>query len=180
MNRILLVAVAVCLFFATPVMAKEGFYIGAFYPSESISGDAGTNVDSGGGWGVRAGVGFNRYLAIEGHYSTTKHDITGGESTDLKCLAGDLKLNFPLTSLDSAQVMTVEPYIMGGYGHYEISNTESFKSDGFQYGIGLELYLFRELSVQAGWTDTRLEFKDGGSVKGDVKTVDFGLNYHFM
>ncbi len=182
MKRIILMAVAVCLLFAAPVAAKEGFYLGAFYPSESISGDAGDNVDSGGGWGFRAGVGFNRYLAIEGHYSTTKHNVTGGESFDLKCLAGDLKLNFPLTSLDSAQVMTLEPYVLAGYGHYEAKNplNETVKSDGFQYGIGIELYLFRELSVQAGWTDTRVEFKDGGSVKGDVKTVDFGLNYHFM
>jgi len=126
-------------------------------------------------------VGFNRYLAVEGHYSTTKHDVTGGDSVDLKCLAGDIKLSFPLTSLDSAQVMTVEPYIIGGYGHYEMSTKpDSLKSDGFQYGIGIELYLFRELSVQAGWTDTRVEFKDGGSFKGDVKTVDFGLNYHFL
>ncbi len=181
MKRIVLMAVAVCLLFATPVMAKEGFYLGVFYPSESISGDAGDNISSGGGWGVRAGVGFNRYMAIEGHYSVTRHDITGGESKDLKCLAGDIKLNFPLTSLDSAQVMTLEPYIMAGYGHYEINpGNENFKSDGFQYGIGIELYLFRELSVQAGWTDTRVEFKDGGTFKGDVKTVDFGLNYHFL
>ncbi len=185
MKKIMLTAVAVCLLVASPVMAKEGFYLGAFYPSESISGDAGNNVDSGGGWGFRAGVGFNRYLAIEGHYSTTKHNVTGGEAFDLKCLAGDIKLNFPLTSLDSAQVMTLEPYVLAGYGHYEAKNpvtNETTKSDGFQYGIGIELYLFRELSVQAGWTDTRVEFKNtpAGNLKGDVKTVDFGLNYHFM
>ncbi len=181
MKRIVLMAVALCLLFAAPVMAKEGFYLGVFYPSESISGDAGTNVSSGGGWGFRAGMGFNRYIAIEGHYSSTNHDITGGSSADLKCLAGDIKLSFPLTSLDSARVMTVEPYIVAGYGHYEIKPAnESFKSDGFQYGIGIELYLFRELSVQAGWTDTRVEFKDGTSVKGDVKTVDIGLIYHFL
>ncbi len=179
MKKIVLMAVAVFLLFSAPVMAKEGFYLGVFYPSESISGDAGKNVSSGGGWGVRAGMGFNRYVAIEGHYSSTNHDITGGSSGDLKCLAGDVKLNFPLTSLDSAQVMTLEPFIMAGYGHYEFSNSGTVKSDGFQYGIGIELYLFRELSVQAGWTDTRVEFKDGESVKGDVKTVDIGLNYHF-
>lgn len=179
MNKVILTAIAVCLLFAAPVSAKEGFYLGLFYPSESISGDAGNGVSSGGGWGFRAGMGFNRYIALEGHYSTTSHDIPGGTG-DLKCLAGDLKLNFPLTSLDSARVMTLEPYIMAGYAHYEFSNSETVKSDGFQYGIGIELYLFRELSVQAGWTDTRVEFKDGVSAKGDVKTVDFGLTYHFI
>jgi len=176
MKRALLL-VAVLLLIASPVMAKEGFYLGAFYPAETISGDAGAGTSSGGGWGVRVGEGFNKYLSIEGRYSDTKHDVTGGTSAHLKGLAGDLKLNFPLTSLDSAQVMTVEPYIMGGYAHYESSVSGTPKSDGFQYGIGIELYLFRELSVQAGWTDSKVKFQ-GNS--GDVKTVDFGFIYHFI
>ncbi len=70
---------------------------------------------------------------------------------------------------------------MAGHGHYEISPPgKTFKSDGFQYGIGIELCLFRELSVQAGWTDTRVDFKDETSVKGEVKAVDFGLICHFI
>lgn len=172
MKKVGFLVVAVLLLVASPVIAKEGFYLGAFYPTETISGDAGTGTSSGGGWGVRAGEGFNRYLSIEGRYSDTKHD-----SAHLKGLAGDLKLNFPLTSLDSAQVMTVEPYLMGGYAHYEVSGSGTPKSDGFQYGIGIELYLFRELSIQAGWTDSKVKF-EGAS--GDVKTVDFGFIYHFI
>ena len=172
MKRSLLLVVAVLLAIASPVMAKEGFYLGAFIPTETISGDAGTGTSSGSGWGVRAGEGLNRYLSIEGRYATTRHD-----SNDLKSLAGDLKLNFPLTSLDSAQVMTVEPYIMGGYAHFESSVSGAPTSDGLQYGFGIELYLFRELSVQAGWTDSKVKFN---GVTGDVKTVDFGLIYHFI
>ena len=172
MKKVGLLVLAVLLLVASPVIAKEGFYLGAFYPTETISGDAGTGTSSGGGWGVRAGEGFNRYLSIEGRYSDTSHD-----SNHLKGLAGDLKLNFPLTSLDSAQVMTVEPYLMGGYAHYEVSGLGTPKSDGFQYGIGIELYLFRELSIQAGWTDSKVKF-EGAS--GEVKTVDFGFIYHFI
>lgn len=166
--------VAVLVLVASPVIAKEGFYLGAFYPAETISGDAGstTGSSSGGGWGVRVGEGLNRYLSIEGRYSDTTHD-----SDHLRGLAGDLKLNFPLTSLDSAQVMTLEPYIMGGYAHYESSEAGTPKSDGFQYGIGVELYLFRELSIQAGWTDSKVKFQ---GLSGDVKTVDFGFIYHFI
>ena len=169
-----LLLLAVLLLVASPVMAKEGFYLGVFYPAETISGDAGstTTTSSGGGWGLRLGEGFNRYLSIEARYSDTTHD-----STHLKGLAGDLKLNFPLTSLDSAQIMTFEPYIMGGYVHYELSGFGSPQSNGLQYGIGVELYLFRELSIQAGWTDSKVEFN---SNSGDVKTVDFGLIYHFI
>lgn len=174
-----LVAVALVLS-AAPAMAKEGYYISAILPNETISGDAGANLSSGSGWGARAGLGFNRYLAIEGTYTTTKHDITGGPSVDLNGLAGDIKLNFPLTSLDSNNVMTVEPYILLGYEHYELTTTPSAKGDGTQYGIGLEVYLFRELSINAGWTKTKVTFKDGFSVDGDVTRVDFGILYHFI
>jgi outer membrane protein with beta-barrel domain len=180
MKKALLLAIAACLLFAAPVMAKEGFYIGAFVPTETLSGDAGTNVDSGTGWGLRAGVGFGRYTAVEAAYSSTKHDVTGGTSTDLKGLAGDLKLHFPLTSLDSAQIMTLEPYFRLGYAHYEASKPSTAKSDGFQWGFGIELYLFRELSINAGWTKTSVSFDTNPKTEGDIKTVDFGVMYHFI
>ncbi len=181
MKRILLLAAAVLALMVSPVMAKEGFYLGAFIPTNTISGDAGTDVDSGTGWGLRAGMGFNRYVALEANYSATSHDVTGGPSVDLTGLSADLKLNFPLTSLDNAQIMTVEPYLLFGYGHYEIDTAVSTaKSDGGQWGFGVELYLFRELSVHAGWTKTTVSFDTPSKSDGAVKTVDFGVIYHFM
>jgi len=171
MKRSLLLAVAVLVLMVSPVMAKEGFYLGAFVPTNTVSGAAGTNVDSETGWGLRVGKGFNRYLALEANYSKTK-DLTG--------FAGDVKLNFPLTTLDSAQVMSVEPYLLFGFGHYEMSNTYKAKSDGAQWGFGVELYLFRELSVHAGWTRTAVSFDTTPNLNGDVKTVDFGVIYHFL
>ena len=182
MKRIFLLILVGLLSIASQAVAKEGFYVGIFYPNETLSGDAGQDTKSGGGWGFRAGMGFNRYMAIEGHYSKTTHDISGAnESFDLKSYAGDLKLNFPLTSLDSAQVMTLEPYIMGGYAHYEASGAgDTVKSDGIQYGFGIELYLFKELSVNAGWTKSSISFDSTPKRDGDVKTVDFGVMYHFI
>jgi len=184
MKKSLLLVIAVLLLIASPVMAKEGFYLGAFIPTNSVDGDAGTGVDSGTGWGLRAGMGFSRYVAIEASYGVTKHDVTVGSvktSEDLKGLAGDLKLNFPLTSLDSAQIMTVEPYLMAGYAHYETNKSSSVKSDGFQWGFGVELYLFRELSINAGWTHTSVSWDTTPSkTEGNIKTVDFGIMYHFI
>ena len=75
MKKTFLWAVAACLLFAAPVMAKEGLYLGAFRPTNTISGDAGKNIDSGAGWGLRAGVGLSRYVAIEGNCSSTRHDV---------------------------------------------------------------------------------------------------------
>ena len=186
MKKAFLWAITACLLLAAPVMAKEGLYIGAFRPTNTISGDAGTNIDSGAGWGLRAGVGLSRYVAIEGNYSSTKHDVKnvpGTTSTGLRGLAGDLKLHFPLTSLDSAQVMTLEPYLLLGYGHYEFDKPSTVKSNGGQWGVGIELYLFRELSINAGMTRTKATFKNtgaGADVSGDIKTIDFGISYHFI
>ena len=125
---------------------------------------------------------MNRYIAIEADYTATKHDVTGGSSLDLKGLAGDVKLHFPLTSLDRAQVMTLEPYLLIGYDHVEATqSSQTFKSNGVQYGVGLELYLFRELSVSAGWTKTAVSFDTTPKkTEGDIKTIDFGITYHVI
>ncbi len=175
MKKYLLLSVVALMVVASPVMAKEGFYIGAFIPTTTISGNAGTGIDSGNGWGLRVGNGFSRYFAIEGNYSTTKHG-----SVDLKGLAVDLKLNFPLTTLDSAQIMSVEPYAILGYGYYELEKPTTEKSNGMQYGFGVELYLFRELSVNVGWTKSVVSWDTPPKADGDIKTFDIGLIYHFI
>ena len=151
MKKVLLLAVAALTLITTPVMAKEGVYLGAYLiQGAKISGDAGTNIDTGSGYGFRAGLGFNRYLSIEGNYERTSYDVKGGGSVDLDGLAADLKLNFPLTSLDSANVMTLEPYIKLGYGiNYDLKpeGGSSSSGSGARFGLGVELYLFRELEL---------------------------------
>ncbi len=180
MKKLFLLAVASFTFIAAPAMAKEGGYIGAFLiPSASISVGS---VDSGSGWGLRAGLGFNRYLALEGTYVKTKHDRTGG-TADLTGLAADFKLNFPLTSLDSYNVMTLEPYVLLGYGiNYDLKfeNGQSSSGSGGRFGLGIELYLFKELSVNAGWTRTNVSFDGPVNTDGAVRVFDAGLIYHFF
>ena len=181
MKKLALLVAAVFLIIASPVMAKEGFYIGVYMPTATISGVAGTGIDSGNGLGFRAGMGLNRYLAIEGTYEKTSHDAILGTTADLKGAAANVKLNFPLTTLDSRQIMSVEPYAKFGYGSYELSLPgSSGKSNGTQYGIGIELYLFRELSINAGWTKTKVDFDFTPKESGDIKTIDIGLMYHFL
>ncbi len=181
MKRYFLLVVVALVLIASPVLAKEGLYIGAaFIPTNSLHGDAGSLVDSGTGWGLRAGVGANRYFAIEANYIETKNDVTGYSSAYLKGLSADVKVNFPLTSLDNAQVMTVEPYLKGGYAHYEINKPTSAKSDGLQWGFGVELYLFRELSINAGWTQTNISWDTSPKADGRLRTVDIGIMYHFF
>lgn len=177
MKKFFLWAVAAIMFTATPVLAKEGGYIGAYLlPTVKISG---ISVDDGSGYGFRAGLGFNRYLSIEGSLEMAEHDVTGGGTADLTGLAVDAKINFPLTSLDNYNVMTLEPYIRLGYGvNYELKNGgSSTDGSGSRFGVGIELYLFRELSVNTGWTSTDVSFDN---TDADVRTFDVGVNYHFM
>lgn len=181
MKRLLLSAVAAMMLMASPALAKDGFYIGAYFvPSAEISGISG--VDTGTGYGFRAGMGIGRYFSIEGSYETAEHDLTGGGTADLRGIAVDGKVNFPLTSLDSANVMTLEPFVKVGYGvDYELE-TDSMKSSGggIRVGVGLELYLFRELSLSGGWTRTKVSFDAPLDKDGAVRVFDVGLNYHFM
>ena len=170
MKKIFVFAVLAVALIATQAMAKEGLYVGASLLTNDISTNG---IDSGTGWGLKLGNGFNKYLSVEGNYVTSKHDVTGGGTVDLTGLSVGFKVNFPLTSLDSANVMTVEPYILVGYGQYEANSADG---GGSQFGIGVELYLFKELSVNAGWTKSNI----GGDFDADVKTIDIGVMYHFI
>ena len=86
---------------SAPVMAKEGFFVGAYLmPSVKIQGDDGS------GYGFRAGLGFNKYLSVQGQIERSELDVTGGGKVKLSGAAVDLRLNFPLTTLDSAKVMS--------------------------------------------------------------------------
>jgi opacity protein-like surface antigen len=178
MKRFSVIAIVVATLFAAPAFAKEGAYIGAYVvPTAKISG---SGFDDGSGYGFRAGLGFNRYFALEGSIEMVEHDFGGG-SADVTGAAVDAKINFPLTSLDSANVMTLEPYIRLGIGASDIDNGggSSSSGTGLRFGFGIELYLFRELSVNAGWTDTDVSY-DNPDRDADVRNVDVGLTYHFM
>ncbi len=163
-KMVVLVALAVALS-ASPVMAKEGLFAGAYLAKTSIS-DGG---ESESGYGFRVGMGFNRYFSVEGTYEDVK---------DITSVVAAFRVNFPLTSLDSQKIMTVEPYLTFGYGMYE---ADSDDGNGAKLGVGVELYLFHELSIHAGWSKANVTFDtSNGDVGVDIKTVEFGLIYHFI
>ncbi len=189
MKRLLILAVCAVIFAAAPAAAKEGLYLGGYIPINDIDL---SGVESGSGWGLRIGNGLNRYFSVEVGYSETSHDATGGLSYDMTTVALDLRINFPLTTLDSNQIMSLEPYILLGAGAYDLSGDtavvagadSSVKGTGTQFGFGIELYLFHELSVHAGWTKANMSFTSGtgtaGDIDADVTTLDFGVIYHFL
>src|SRR3970040_2563864 len=96
MKKIIIVAVLGLALAASPAMAKEGFYLGAYIPVNHISGDI-SNLDNGGGLGGRAGIGFNKYLALEGSLFRTEHDFSGGGTYYFQGVTVELQINFTLT-----------------------------------------------------------------------------------
>jgi opacity protein-like surface antigen len=182
MKKILMLVVLVITLIASPAVAKEGFFIGAsLIPSVDISGDAGKELDSGSGYAFRLGLGFGKYFSIEGVLERTQMDKTGGGKTDLDGIGVNARLNFPLTTLDSAKVMSFEPYVLAGYGMYDAkpSGRTSRSGNGFRLGIGVEQYLFKELSVNIGYTSTSVSF-DNPKEDGTIRVIDIGLIYHFL
>jgi len=185
MKKVLGLMVLLLTLIAAPAMAKEGFFAGAsLIPSVDISGDAGNGLNDGSGYAFRLGLGFNKYFSIEGVLERTEMDMTGSGKMDLDGIGVNARLNFPLTTLDSAKVMSFEPYVLAGYGMYEAKWAgDSTKGNGFRLGIGIEQYLFKELSVNIGYTSTSVTFDaTAGSPKSDgtIRVIDIGLIYHFL
>ncbi|MEK6743769.1 MAG: porin family protein [Nitrospirota bacterium] len=182
MKKVFVLMVLMLTLLAAPAMAKEGFFIGAsLIPSVDISGDAGNGLNDGSGYGFRLGLGFSKYFSIEGVLERTKLDWTGGGKMDMDGVAVNARLNFPLTTLDSAKVMSFEPYVLAGYGRYEVtSGGQSNDGSGFRLGIGIEQYLFKELSVNVGYTSTSVTFNTNPEMDGTIRVIDIGLIYHFL
>ena len=168
MKKLWIVLVLALALSAAPAAAKEGLFAGAYLVNASVSGGSGSDS----GYGFRIGTGFNRYFSVEGTYEDVK---------DLTAVAVDFRVNFPLTSLDSQQIMTVEPYLTLGYGMYEQGSTTTVDGTGVKVGVGVELYLFRELSINAGWSKANVTFDTpAGDVGSDIKSLEFGIIYHFI
>ena len=171
---ILLFALAVVMI-ATPAMAKEGFYLGVNVVFNEFGGDI-TNLDSGNGLGLRAGIGLNRYLSFEGSLFRTDHEVKNGTgSVDFTGLTIDAKLNFPLSGSQ------IEPYILGGVGTYEFDyNGRTTDAKGGQLGIGIDIYLFPELNFNVGLMRRNITTDETPERDGKVTSLDFGFTYHFI
>lgn len=177
MKKVLVLMALMLTLIAAPAMAKEGFFIGAYVmPSVTMQDSDGS------GYGFRAGLGFNKYFSIQGQIEKSELDMTGGGTLDLNGLAVDLRINFPLTTLDSAKVMSFEPYVQFGYGlNYEMKwDGGSSEGNGPRVGFGIEQYLFRELSVNIGYTSTEISFDKPVNEDIRIRTIEIGLTYHFL
>lgn len=171
MRKILVMAVLSVALFATPAMAKDGLYLGGLLMWNDLSEDA-SNLDAGGGWGLRAGVGFGRYISVEGTLFNTEHDYAGG-TADFTGLTVDAKLSFPLSGSD------IEPYIKLGVGTFELDAGTDYDGEGTNFGFGVDIYFAPELALGLGYTKRNINM-DPGSLNIDVDSLEVALTYHFL
>jgi hypothetical protein len=176
---LMLQAAALLAFLALPAAAKEGFSLGVNMLFCDVGGEINTPqwLDSGSGLGLHGGFGFNRYFSIEAAIGRTKHDrIAGGETVAVKWGALDLKINFPLK--DSH----IEPYLLIGYGIFTFDAAEASENGtGGRIGIGMDVYLSRDISFNVGMTWNNPTFKHNNvDAGGKIQILDFGISYHFI
>jgi hypothetical protein len=124
--------------------------------------DSGVNLDSKGLFGARVGVGFGRYLGIEGHYSWMSSNTQYGRSDSLFIPPGgslsppidvevqgygvDLTLNLlPSTAFN--------PYLLGGWHEENITSNDITPEinqfqNGLEFGGGIKLGIGRRLAIR--------------------------------
>jgi hypothetical protein len=171
--------VALLFIAAQPAGAKDGFHIGINMLFNDISGDINEpeGIESGHGLGLHGGYGFNQDLAVEAGIWKTKHsNKDAGKAADLKAVTIDLKVNFPL--VDSY----IEPYLLFGGGIFTVEqNGMSREGKGGRVGIGMDIYLFPDTSLNMGFTRSNVTFTNNtADIDCRIDTMDVGLTYHFI
>jgi opacity protein-like surface antigen len=201
MTRVIMSVILFVTFLAGPAAAREGFYLGAFYPRNSIAKDI-EGLERGDGLGVRAGLGTGEHFAMELAFFETDHAVGAAEEWKFKGGTFDLKVFMPITGITN-----VEPFITGGIGKYSLDTptgvyrgnvdqiyryTESdgtvhdWKTsffNGYQFGAGANIFISPELSVDLGYVVRKMYFDwntpGGEELRSRVRSLEAGVSYHF-
>jgi len=150
----------------------------------------GAVTDAGPAWGVRGGVEFLPWLALEaryvGMYNSTRASVSPAGSTGYFTTGGEAIVRF------TAPLPYVHPYVFGGVGYYDNSLIGSssaragsvlFSSSqpGIPLGFGLDVPLTWHLSLGAEATYHFLDGESFSAVKtngidgGDLSTFNVVL-----
>lgn len=198
MNRkILIAALAGMLTLCGTVaaLADEIVYLGAFVPSAKLSGNAQFSFDGitlpyslkmGTGLGGKLGVELGRYFAVEGAIFRSSHSAGSLPSIEFTGDTIDLKVLFPMKET------TIKPFLLGGLGFYQLkSSINTFRGDGYQYGLGASMPIATGFSVGIGYTLRNITLDHGTTIifqgqplktryEEKARTFDISLVYHFL
>jgi hypothetical protein len=190
MKKLLLFAILAVVFIATPVMAKEGPYMGVGLTYVNIaSGDPYFDtIDPATGLELR--VGFNMgSIAIEGNFigSTHPDSFPGFSDGDFKGASVDLRISFSQEQ-DPTQV-----YLLAGLGAYTFDQTDSFTGDDYEFtgsgvnlGVGFEHFFNQQVAFDLRGVYRIITYDEevngflvATGVDGDTFTLGAALNLHF-
>ena len=200
--RFLLIVVFIAIFLtAGHAVAKDGFYVGGFYLSDSIVSNDIQGLRDGTGWGLRLGLG-KTHFAAELSFFQTDHDYNVTQEVELEGGTLDFKLKLPLNELKN-----IEPYALGGIGKYVLKypdkkyqgNVDQFYRyteadgtvhdvktsflNGYQYGGGVDFQVTSQLCINAAYLIRRMYFDWGTpgnqELRASVRTTEIGLKYIF-
>jgi opacity protein-like surface antigen len=191
MKKIFVLTITAVILSATQSMATQpafpgqadSVYIGVFFPRTSFEGDI-KGVDTGDGVGGRIGFSVENVLSSEFSAFKSWHDAGPAERIALSGITLDIKLSLPLFPV-------VSPYGFVGMGRYTLETPQTvYRGDtdgnginGYQDGLGLDLYLSKNFSLNLGYTTRRMKFDTGTpggtTLKTTAKTYDIGLAVHF-
>lgn len=165
----------------TETSDKTGFYAGLAYSCMQLTADTPDHEHMGNGISALAGYNFNKFLAVEGRYTTTLGDVNyktwnvdEDRSDDITNIALYLKPQYSFG--------TVGAYGLVGYGQTTFDNGTSFSENGLQYGAGLTANINESIQL---FVDYRRLYDDtgfdGNAVDSDIaaNSWSIGANYNF-
>ncbi|MBD3789324.1 MAG: porin family protein [Campylobacterales bacterium] len=164
------------------------FYVGLGYSymTGTIAdvGTRGADIDvTGHALTALAGYNFNKYIAVEGRYSTVLSDVNLDDGTydedvneDLSNFAIYLKPMYPVA--DNFNV-----YALLGYGQVSASfDGEDYSENGFQWGLGANYAVTENIGVFVDYTRLYDDTGFDGELSGvdvTLDSVNVGATYTF-
>lgn len=166
---------------AAETSTKTGFYAGLSYSCMQLTGDTPDQEYMGNGISISAGYNINKFLAIEGRYTTSIGDINYQTWNVDEDVSGDLS-NIAIYLKPKYSFGTMGLYGLIGYGQTELNEGVSAKETSFQYGAGITASMNDSVEF---FVDYRRLFDDTGfdtlSSNQDiaVNSWSLGVNYNF-
>jgi Outer membrane protein beta-barrel domain len=188
MKKLLLFAVLAVVFIATPVMAKEGPYMGVGLTYVNIvSGDPYFDtIDPATGLELRVGYNMGS-IAIEGNFigSTHPDSFPGYSDGDFSGASVDLRISFSQEQ-DPTQV-----YLLAGLGAYSFEQSGGgfnyeFTGTGVNLGVGFEHFFNQQVAFDLRGVYRVITYDEeingvlwATGIDGDTFTMSAALNLHF-
>lgn len=199
-SKMIIVCVSVALSLAASheAEAKRGFYLGLGAVYNTIDGDfTGTRglqggndiiilpkIESGFGFDVRTGYGFNDQWAIELNLMSSRHDgAWAGLTGRVDYTSFSVNGKYTISPSDA-----VQPYVLIGFGHNELFIRDgaadtwtgevtdaTLSGPGAQLGIGIDAYLSAHVSLNIGFLYRYVEYTEAEGAHNSG-TIDDGVD----